>query len=331
MSINPCRHVDGRPQRFSRQEVGVEVVQEGVGVHHLKGVGGEVRFQEGVERVSSHGFLEQAKEEVPFVVGNGRHAIVGVTVFQVQAQVRVAGVDVHDGVDLVHEALVAQGAQHFTDVTSIDGFHDALFEIHGEAFVEPKIVPCGVGHEVSAPAVCQFVGDQTHQAAVARDDGGGGEGQTRVLHPAKRKRCGQHQKVVAFPGVGTVEVLGCDEHVFHLGEFVLGRIDQVGSGVHACVGPNAPEFHIAHGHGQEVRRDGLVHLEVVASVRRLLGGVDRTHQGHQRRGHFDVRAVGEAHPRAVLAGNPGSGQDGLALGEQKRRVALDPQERTCIR
>ena len=95
----------------------------------------EVRLQEVVERFASHGLFEKAKEEVAFVVRNGCHAIVRVAVLQVKAKVGVVGVDVHDGIHLVDQALIAQGAEHFTDVSAVDGLHDALLKVHGEAFV----------------------------------------------------------------------------------------------------------------------------------------------------------------------------------------------------
>ena len=91
------------------------------------------------------------------------------------------------------------------------------------------------------------------------------------------------------------------------------------------------EFDIAHSQSEEVGGDGLLHDEVVVPVGRLFGGVDGTHQGRQFGGHLHMGFVGEANAGAVLTRHPSTGEDGLALGEQERRLAFDPKEGRGIR
>ena len=290
----------------------------------------EIRFQEVVEGATSHGFFQQTQEEVPLVVGNGGHAVVGIAVLQVQTQVGVVGVHVHDGVHLVHQPLVAQCAQHLADVAAIDCLHDALFEVHGEAFVEPEIVPRGVGDQVATPTVGQFVGHERHQASVARNDGGRGECESWIFHASEREGGRKDQEVVAFPSVFAVQVFGGHQHVLHLGEFELCGVDQIRRCVHSGVRTDLAEFHVSHRQGQEVGRDGLVHAERVDAVVRFGGGVHSAHQRHQLLGDPNGRVVREPNAGAVLAGHPCSGQNGLALREQEGALTLNPQEGVCL-
>ena len=80
-----------------------------------------------------------------------------------ELQVGVVWVEIADGVHLVDQPLVAQGGEHFAHVPTVDGLHDALLEIDGEAFIQPEIIPRGIRHEVAAPGMGQFVGHEGHQ------------------------------------------------------------------------------------------------------------------------------------------------------------------------
>ena len=291
----------------------------------------EVLFQECIKRVSPNGLFEEPEKEIAFVIGNGGHAVVRVPVLEVQAQVGVVGVDLHHAIHFIHKTLVAQGGQHFADVTPIDLLHDALLEIHREAFVEPKVIPGCVRDQVAAPAVGQFMCHQSDQATVASNDGGGGEGESRILHAAKGKGSRQHEQVVAFPRVFPIETFSGHQHVLHLSEFVGRSIDEVRSGVDARMVSHAPESHIADGKGQQIRWDGLVHHKAVVSVAGFLCWVDGTHQCHQIGRHLHVRIVGETDARTVLTWHPCSGQDGLALREQEGSFSFDPKKGRRVR
>jgi hypothetical protein len=79
----------------------------------------------------------------------------------------------------------------------------------------------------------QLVGQQVGQRAVADDHRRGQKGQAGVLHPAVGEGRRQDEHVVAFPGIGPVELLGLGQHVLDLGELPGGGFDQVGLGVDA--------------------------------------------------------------------------------------------------
>ena len=94
---------------------------------------------------------------------------------------------------------------------------------------------------------------------------------------------------------------------------------------------NTAELHIPHGQGQEVRRDLLIHAEIIMPVGRLHSGVGRAHQRHGALGYVYVRLVRETNAGGVLARNPRTRQDGLALGEEEGVVAFDPQQCAGLR
>ena len=74
----------------------------------------------------------------------------------------------------------------------------------------------------------------------------------------------------------------------------------------------------------------MVHAERVDPVVRFGGGVHSAHQRHQLFGDPNGRVVREPDAWAVLAGHPGSGQNGLALREQEGALSLNPQEGVCL-
>ena len=207
-------------------------------------MGGEVGFQECIKRFTSHSFFKKTQEEVPLVVGDRGHAVIGVSVFQVQAQVRVVRIGIHDGIHFTHQSLVAQCAQHFADVTTIDGFHDALLEVNCEAFVEPEVVPCCVGDQISAPAVGQLMGHQRDQAPITGNDGWSGKRQPWIFHSAEREGGWQYQEVIALPCILPVEFFCGNQHVLHFYEFIGCGFDQVWGGVDACVCPHGFKHHV---------------------------------------------------------------------------------------
>ena len=104
---------------------------------------------------------------------------------------------------------------------AVQRLDDAAFEVGGEAFVEPEVVPGGVGDEVARPGMRELVRDERDERLVAGDHRRRGERQPRVLHAAERERRRQHQQVVASPAVRSVERLGGRDHL--LGVFELAR------------------------------------------------------------------------------------------------------------
>src|SRR5690606_20080436 len=62
----------------------------------------------------------------------------------------------------------------------------------------------------------------------------------------------------------------------------------------------------------------LRHIELVDAIRPESLAVGCAHNGHETFGDFDTRVVGHSDGRRVLTRYPASGQDSLALREQKR-------------
>ena len=162
----------------------------------------------------------------------------------------VVGVQILNGIHLVHQALVAQCGQHFTGFSPVDGFHDALLKVDGEAFIEPKVIPCGIGHEVPAPGVRQFVGHEGDQRAVSRDDRRRGKRQPWILHATKRKGCRQDEQVVAVPSVGAVELFCSEQQLLHFAKLVCRSIDEFRHGIHGAPLTYVSVFHLASSQGE---------------------------------------------------------------------------------
>src|SRR3546814_5907700 len=53
------------------------------------------------------------------------------------------------------EVLVANKRQHVGVRLVFNGFHDTSFNINREPFVQPEIIPGGIGNQVAAPAMRQ--------------------------------------------------------------------------------------------------------------------------------------------------------------------------------
>ena len=180
------------------------------------------------------------------------------------------------------------------------------------------------------------MGDQRHQRAVAGQDGGRHEGEAGVLHPAVGEAGRQHEQVVTAPAVGPVETLGRLHHLLDVGELPRRLLDDRRLGVHARPLTDGAELEVADAEGDQVRRHGLRHREPVVAVRGPLDRVLGAHHRQQVRGHPHGGGVGDPHGRAVLARDPGAGQDRLGLREEEalargRLLGLQPLERASAR
>ena len=167
----------------------------------------------------------------------------------------------------------------------------------------------------------ELVRHQRDQRAVAGQDRRRGEGQPRVLHAAVGVARRQDEEVVAPPFVGAVELLGGGDHLRRVGELPGGAFDHRRQRVDAAVRPQRAEVDVPHGERQQVGGDRLRHLETVDAVGAARGRVLGAHQGELAARRVDRRLVGHAHGRAVLAGDPGAGEDRLRLRVEERRGA----------
>ena len=146
----------------------------------------------------------------------------------------VVRVEVADGIDFIDQPLIAQGGEHFTHVSAVDGLHDALLEVHGEALIEPEVVPGGIGDEVAAPRVGEFVRHEGHERAVSGNDGGGGKRQARVFHSAEGEGRREDEQVIPLPGIGAVQFLSSEQELLHFGKFIGSLVNQVGRRIHCA-------------------------------------------------------------------------------------------------
>ena len=215
--VDPWLGVDVR-------ERGAELGHELARGHRVEGVAVEVVAQEFVPRRAADCLLDQAQQEVAFLVGELGRGFVGIAAGEVEQQVRVAAVLAQLAHDLL-EVLPAQQREHLGVVAAVDRLHDAALEVDGEAFVEPEVVPRRVGDEVARPGVGQLVRHEVHQRAVAGQDGRRGEGEARVLHPAEREAGRQHQDVVLPPAIRPVNFLRRVDHLLRVGQLPRRGVD----------------------------------------------------------------------------------------------------------
>ena len=291
----------------------IQVGDKPRGVHGLEGMRFEIVIQKGIPGGAAHHFLYAAQKKAAFFIGNVGNTIVGVAAIEVQKQLGFVRGGLHEIIEGVLQFPTANLCQHFGIITAVNFFHDALLEIHGKALIQPEVAPGFVRNQVAAPAMRQFVRYQTHQAAVAGNDGGCGKGEHRIFHAAKRKARGQYQYIIAAPGIGPVERFGAVYHALHVGQFPHRFLQHTRLGIYATVAPQRGKLHIAHRQRHQVAGNGFGLFEGVFAFSVFAGRVFGTHHGHQVGRHFDAGIVGKAHSRTILQGNPGTGQDGLAL------------------
>ncbi|RMH48808.1 MAG: hypothetical protein D6694_00140 [Gammaproteobacteria bacterium] len=63
----------------------------------------------------------------------------------------------------IHHVSVSKHLLHFSQLAAINFFNNAIFQIARNAFVEPEVLPSLVGHQIARPAVCKFMGNETHK------------------------------------------------------------------------------------------------------------------------------------------------------------------------
>jgi hypothetical protein len=92
------------------------------------------------------------------------------------------------------------------------------------AFVQPKVLPGGVRHQVSCPGVRNLVGNDVGGASVPRQKSRCDERKARILHAAIWEARRQHQEVVLAPAVGPRERLAGCKKVCYAGKLLGGGV-----------------------------------------------------------------------------------------------------------
>lgn len=180
--------------------------------------------------------------------------------------------------------------------------------------------------------MCKFVGHNLGPSSIPFDNSGREEHHPGVLHAAIRETHGQHQEIKSLPFVRPKELLTCLDHLLGASKLSGGLFNNGRFSINPGSGANVPENYVANSECKKVRRDGLVHDEVLDNAARgapegvgaggaalagegiAAGNVASGHDG--REGGRDVEEGGEADARggSVVTGEEGAGVDGLALG-----------------
>mmetsp|Transcript_24980 Transcript_24980/g.68889 ORF Transcript_24980/g.68889 Transcript_24980/m.68889 type:complete len:326 (-) Transcript_24980:114-1091(-) len=183
------------------------------------------------------------------------------------------------------------------------------------------MVPCGIGDQVSCPAVRNLVSDNVGQRFIPGQQGRRDKGEARVFHSSVWETRRQTQQIVAAPGVlppGN-RFGGGQEHL-RLAELVGRALDD------ARLAPDGASFRngllgqFPDRQGEKVRTDGnglfpVAHL-VGSALRCRLPLGQGGHDAGGPSGNGSSSRVGHLHPASILAGDQRAGVDCLALCEE---------------
>ena len=179
-------------------EEGEQVCFEVVGVEGLAGKGGEVVGDVFVPFGFGHLLFEVGEEGVAFLVRDAGESVVGVFALEVDDHFR----KLVRGAELRHRVLEGlpsdDGGEVPVGVAVHRGLQPAL-EICRPALVEPEVFPAGVGDQVAAVGMREFVGYHVDVLSVARDHGRGGVCVDGILHPSVGKAGREDEHVVLGP------------------------------------------------------------------------------------------------------------------------------------
>lgn len=205
--------------------------------------------------------------------------------------------------------------------------------------VEPEVLVGLVGDEVASPAMGELVGNHLGPGGVPLDDGGREEDHHGILHAAVREAWRKHEKIKAAPLIWPKKCLPGTNHLLGACELSGSSVEQrcPALGVDTGAEANVAGRNVPSGKGEEVGRDGAIHDELLygtaggAPQGIGAGGASLTgdgitgggsagggHDGGERVRKVEACGEDEACGGGVLAGEEGTGVDGLALGVDKR-------------
>ena len=218
--------------------------------------------------------------------------------------------------DQIHKGLVA-----------VLPLHKKVAAVFRRPFLQPHVVVDGGGHQVAPPVVSQFVGEQVSVGEVALlhhepgvgNVGGNFEGAVRGQHVSD-----------ALPGVGTPPVFQGVNGEAEVGEFGLHGVDVPRLARESNRDGSVLPFVLvvvvdigSHGHGAEVRGDGVVQRpggpDGVAAQRDLLDEVALV-VGPPSACACDVVGVGGAFHKVVEARVPHLAEVGRDGGQADAQI-----------
>jgi hypothetical protein len=166
----------------------------------LEGMLVEPAAQEGIEHLAAGALLQGAQEPRALRINQAAIGVgLGIGVGAARGQHLLGR---RDGGQRSERLVLLHLQIHLRHFLAVQLLDDARGDVSGKAFVQPHMLPRGVGHQVAGPRVRQFMRDQVDQAFVAGDHGRRQEGQARIFHAAERERWRQHDHVVALPRYG---------------------------------------------------------------------------------------------------------------------------------
>ena len=97
------------------------------------------------------------EEEKPFHISDIGEALVRIATAEIQFQTGIVGCFFHQPGNGALQFPNFEFCLHIGDVFTVHGLHNAVFEIDRESFIQPEIVPVGIGYQVAAPTVGEFM------------------------------------------------------------------------------------------------------------------------------------------------------------------------------
>lgn len=130
--------------------------------------------------------------------------------------------------NVLAEILVSNAHLEEAVLLSLENLtEDETLEVDAETFVEPEVVPVGVGDPVTGPRVSNLVSNDVGEGAITSEKGGGEEGELRVLHASKGESRRKDDNIVDTPSVRDLgKLLSSLDKVLSIGlELVDGAVE----------------------------------------------------------------------------------------------------------
>jgi hypothetical protein len=123
------------------------------------------------------------------------------------------------------------------------------------SYIQPKMLPRSVGHQISGPAMRNLMRHDARQRTVAGEQCWRDECQTRVLHSSVRERRWQAKQVIAAPGIWRQQRLGGFEVILRFFKLPCCTLNDWSLGPHARACTNVLADQWSNNQSNQVRWD----------------------------------------------------------------------------
>lgn len=161
----------------------------------------------GVPFLASDGLFQRPDERATFLVRYDAEQLIWVLVLVVDDELGSRAVLSEPG-DTGIEFLATNDVRKVLGCRSMEFSIDASLEISRPAFVEPEVLPAGIGDEIPRPRMAQLMRDDMDVLSIARDHSRRHVGHGRILHTTKRERARENKDVVLTPDIRGGQSLG---------------------------------------------------------------------------------------------------------------------------